>query len=115
MSKRMISRLLLVTTVGLLTIPVLAAAADEAPGQTLFVAQKCNTCHSVEKVGIEAKMKNPKMMGPDLTKVGEQHDAEWIQKFVKKEVQLHDKAHKATFKGTDEELQTIATWLVSLK
>jgi len=88
-----------------------AVAEGSSPGQDVFTAQKCNMCHSVSTVGIEAKMKSPKMMGPDLKGVGERHDAEWIGKFLHKEVQKDGADHKGSFKGTPEELETLIAWL----
>lgn len=90
------------------------AYAEESPGQATFIAQKCNTCHAVEAVGIEAKVKSEKMKGPDLSKAAERHDVEWLAKFIKKEVDLDDKLHSTEFKGTDEELKAIVEWLGTL-
>ena len=66
-------------TVASLTPGVTPAFAEDADaGQEIFLAQKCNTCHGVEAVGIEAKVKSEKMMGPDLTNVATERDAEWL-------------------------------------
>lgn len=88
--------------------------AEDAPGQAVFMAQKCNTCHSVEAVGIEAKMKSEKMKGPDLTDVASRHDAEWITKYLNKEVDIDGKKHSKGFTGTDEELQQLLDWFKSM-
>ena len=56
-------------------------------GQELFVAQKCNLCHAVSTVGIEAKTKSEKMMGPDL--VGIETDAATIIPYLKGETELN--------------------------
>jgi len=84
-------------------------AAEGGDGMTLFTAQKCNMCHSVASASIEAKTTSEKMRGPDLG--GITKEADWIAKFVKKEVQKDGADHKATFKGTDAELDAIITWL----
>ena len=90
------------------------AQAQDA-GQKAFEANKCSNCHSVEKVGIERKVKSEKMAGPDMSKVGDKHDAAWIVKFASREVQMDGKDHKSEYKGTKEDLQIIADWLASLK
>ena len=90
--------------------PAAVAAAD---GKAVFTAQKCNMCHSVAQAELTATMKSEKMKGPDLP--AESHDSKWLVSYLKREVQLNDKDHKKEFKGTDEEAQAIAAWLVELK
>jgi cytochrome c2 len=85
--------------------------ADCADGKALFEANKCNMCHAVKAAGIEAKVKSEKMMGPDLGGVSSRHEADWIIQFVKKEVQLEGKDHKGAFKGSDDDLKAMITWL----
>jgi mono/diheme cytochrome c family protein len=107
------------------TLPLLAAppgaylAAGEGaaapPGQQVFLAQKCNTCHAVASLGIEATTKSDKMKGPDLSTVGSERDAAFFAKFLKKEVPSSaGNPHKAPWKGTDADLQTLAGWLAGL-
>jgi mono/diheme cytochrome c family protein len=85
-------------------------ADDMSKGQEVFMAQKCNTCHSVEAAGIEAKIKG-KMAGPDLSKVTQERDAEWITGYLHKEVDLDGKKHGKQFTGSDEELKALIDWL----
>jgi len=94
-------------------VPVVARAQDA--GQKAFEAAKCNNCHSIEKLKMERKIQSEKMAGPDLSKVGDKHDAAWIVKFALREVQLEGKQHKNEYKGTKEDLQTIADWLAAMK
>jgi mono/diheme cytochrome c family protein len=90
-------------------------AAAPAPGQQVFLAQKCNTCHSVAALGIEATTKSEKMKGPDLSAVGSAHDAAFFAKFLRKEVpNTTGNTHKAPWKGTDVDLQTLTGWLAGL-
>ena len=89
------------------------AAADDAAAQKLFVDKKCNTCHSIESAKIEKKMASSK--APDLSDVGSTRNAEWISKWLKKEVDLEGKKHPSTWSGTPEELKTLSDWLGSLK
>jgi hypothetical protein len=107
------------------TLPLLAAppgarlAADEgsgAPGQQVFLAQKCNLCHSVSTADIVATTKSDKMKGPDLSEVGSRYDAAFFPKFLRKEVpNSAGNTHKNSWKGTDADLQTLVGWLTSLK
>jgi mono/diheme cytochrome c family protein len=93
----------------------LSAAASDDAGKTAFLAQKCNRCHSIEAHQIAATVKSETMRGPDLSTVGKKHDAAWIKQYVRKEVKLEDKDHKAKWEGSEEDLQRIADWLASLK
>ena len=89
------------------------AAADDAAAQKLFVDKKCNTCHSVESAKIVKKMASSK--APDLSDIGSTQNAEWISKWLKKEVDLEGKKHPSTWSGTPEDLKTLSDWLASLK
>jgi mono/diheme cytochrome c family protein len=92
----------------------IASADDTVPaGQKLFLEKKCNTCHSVESAKIEKKMASSK--APDLSDVGSTRDAEWITKWLNKEVELNGKKHMPTWSGTPEEQKTLVDWVASLK
>ena len=90
-------------------------AFDEPDGKQVFEDEKCNLCHDVSTVGIEAKTKSEKLKGPDLVNLAEVYEAEWIAKYVKKEADKEGKTHKKPFKGTDEELQALVDWLLEQK
>ena len=87
--------------------------ADEPAGKTIFTDSKCNACHSIESQQITKKMASSK--APDLSDVGSKHDAEWITKWLKKEVTQDDKKHPGTWNGKDEDLKTLSEWLATLK
>lgn len=90
-------------------------AALAADGKSIFEASKCVRCHSIESQGVAAKPKEGEEEDvKDLSKVGTEQSAEWIQKFLRKEETLDGKKHKQKFRGSDEDLQTLATWLASL-
>jgi mono/diheme cytochrome c family protein len=90
----------------------LAAAPVQAiDGKETFLAQKCNTCHSVSSAGIEATTKSEKMKGPDLVGVVQAHDPAWISDFVHRRIEKDGKKHSKEYKGTDEELAAIVDWL----
>jgi mono/diheme cytochrome c family protein len=97
-----------------LCVAALTAEAQDA-GKEAFLTSDCNRCHAVESHGIEATTKSKRLLGPDLSKIGESRDAAWLQKYIQKEVQANDKDHPVAWKGSDEDLKAIATWLASLK
>lgn len=91
-------------------------AAFAADAKELFVAGKCVRCHSVESQGIAATPKKGEEEDVhDLSKVGAERSAEWITKFLRKEETLDGKKHKQKYRGSDADLETLATWLASLK
>ncbi len=87
----------------------------ELDGKAIFLASKCNMCHSVPSVGIEAKVKSEKMKGPDISNATARFDADQLAKYMRKQLPLEGKDHKKEFKGTDEELEAIVGWLQQQK
>lgn len=100
----------LATTASLLT-PAQVADAASPDGHAIFVAQKCNLCHAVSSVGIAATSKSEKTAGPDLSTLAKPHDAAFVKEFLHKKVDLNGKKHLKEFKGTDEELTALISWL----
>jgi len=113
-----------------LVLPALAeeskkdgATPDTTPaGQQVFVAHECQMCHTVYSAGIgeppakDAKKEDEETEGPpDLSLAGTGRTAEWISLFLQKKEALNEKKHMLTFKGDDEELATLANWILTLK
>ena len=98
----------------LLAILYSGPASGATPdGKTLFLAQKCNMCHNVPAAGIERTTKSEKMAGPDLVNI--QVEAATLAKVLRRQEDVHGKKHAKEFKGTDEELNTVITWILSQK
>lgn len=106
------------------------AQEKKADGKDLFLAAKCNTCHSVTAAGIDKKKPTEaeaaeaakaekadkdEKKPPDLSSVGLDKKADWIAKFLTKKETLDGEKHKKLYKGTDEELKTLSAWLESQK
>ena len=92
----------------------LASAVAAADGKALFVEKKCNMCHSVDSQSIAKTSKT--MKGPDLSNASALvESADWAKSFLKREVKKDDKNHQREFTGTDEELNAIVDWLMTLK
>lgn len=89
-----------------------AAQGATAPdGKQIFLAQKCNLCHTVSSAGIEATTKSDKMKGPDLAGLAAKLDAKLITGFLKKTAEINGKKHGKLFTGSDEELAALISWL----
>jgi mono/diheme cytochrome c family protein len=94
--------------------PAVAAAA--APdGKAIFLAQKCNLCHTVSAAGIERQTKSDKVAGPDLTTATAKHDKAFLEKFLLKQETIDGKKHGKEWKGTPQELDAVIDWLKQAK
>lgn len=102
----------------LLTLLVLVAASSGSAGaaepKELFMTHKCNLCHAVEAVGIEAKVKSEKMKGPELSGYAAT-DTDSLEAFLRKEETLNETEHKRAYEGSREELDQLLKWLAELK
>ncbi|HYX23835.1 MAG TPA: cytochrome c [Thermoanaerobaculia bacterium] len=91
--------------------PASGAAAPD--GKTIFLAQKCNMCHNVPAARIERTVKSEKMAGPDLVNI--KVDAATLGKVLRRQADVNGKKHPKEFKGTDEELNAVVSWILSQK
>ncbi len=103
-------------TLGLLALFALwqQPAAAGPDGKALFLAQKCNLCHSVSTQEITATTSSEKMKGPDLVNL-DKTDAAWLAKFLTKQEKKDGKAHPKEFKGSEEELKALVAWIQAQK
>jgi hypothetical protein len=97
-----------------------AGGAKVADGKPVFVKYKCRSCHSIEAQGITKKAladeaEESGSKPPDLSGVGVERKADWIAAFLLKKEKLDGKLHEKKFRGTDAELQKLATWLGTLQ
>jgi cytochrome c5 len=90
----------------------MSQAEEELDAKKIFEDNKCNLCHSIEVEGIEAKKKSDKY--PDLSKMSADHDAELLAKYLHKDEKINDKKHPMPFKGSDEEMTALITWMKEL-
>ena len=88
--------------------PQVAMAGSESPGARIFLAQSCNTCHSIQGSGGS--------LAPDLTHEGSRQTRDWIL------AQINDpRCHKAdsvmpSFKQLpDTEKAELADYLAGMK
>jgi cytochrome c5 len=98
----------------LLAILYSGPASGAAPdGKTLFLAQKCNMCHNVPAAGIERTVKSEKMAGPDLVNL--KVEAATLAKVLRRQEEVNGKKHPKELKGSDEEVNSVITWILSQK
>jgi hypothetical protein len=89
-------------------------AQTEPAGKALFLAQKCDLCHSVAGAGIAATTKAEKLKGPDLSALVPEDPAA-LESYLRLQGELRGKKHKKEFKGTQAELEAILAWLKEQK
>jgi len=116
--------------------------AETRTGKQIFLNHKCNKCHAISVEGIlktkkkksaSASKSKPKKKSigfdddfggsahkkkgaPDLSGVGNRHEADWMKQWLKKKIRKDNgKKHKKTFKGSDEDFETLIQYLVGLK
>jgi len=82
-----------------------------ADAKKIFETQKCNACHTVAVAGITSKKKD----AVDLSTIGSTNKADFLAKYLKKEVKVKDNLHKVSFKGEDKDLNVLTAWLETLK
>jgi mono/diheme cytochrome c family protein len=113
MRKPFLFILLLAAGVGLLAslaTPPTVSAQETLDGKQLFLREKCNLCHAVGKAGIAATVKSEKMQGPDLSKVTDRKPA-LLTDYLRQKTEIDGTKHKKAFKGSDEELGALVSWL----
>jgi cytochrome c551/c552 len=83
--------------------------ASAADGKALFLAQKCDMCHSVPTAGITAKTKSEKVKGPDIVNL--KSDAGTLTKLL---MGQGAKKHKAA-SVPEADMKTLVSWLLAQK
>lgn len=78
----------------------------------LFKDKKCNSCHSIDVIGIPKT--NEKSKAPDLSNIADK-GPEFLTKYMMKEADNNGKKHGISWKGTEEELNAIVGWLIAIK
>jgi cytochrome c2 len=76
-------------------------------GKKAYNEMKCSMCHKIDGVGGK--------IGPELLGVGSRKDAQWMKGFLKDPKSVIPDTKQPPFKGTDEQLEAIVTYLGSLK
>jgi cytochrome c oxidase subunit 2 len=83
------------------------AAADPAPGEKIYSAKRCAACHVIQGKGGK--------LGPPLSDIASKRDAQWLKTFLKDPKAINPESKMSPFKGTDEELESLAAYLLTLK
>ena len=95
--------------------------AEVPAGQQVFAVSKCTMCHTVYSAGIgeepktEEEKEAAKSRPPDLSLAGTGRTAEWLKGFLHQKEMLHEKQHMMAFSGTDDDLNTLVGWILTLK
>jgi cbb3-type cytochrome oxidase cytochrome c subunit len=117
---RIIAMMAIALCAAMLSGRAFAEEADKAPqGKELFTKYKCQGCHSVDAAAVKRTKpvsKTAKHKPPDLSKVGDTRGHEWIEGWLDKTEKIEGRVHPTLkFKGTKDEKEAIAAWLVAMK
>lgn len=106
-------------TILMLSSKAYGQEAKPADGKAVFLSFKCESCHAIKSMAIEAKKAEGEdagdNKGSDLSGVGLKRDADFIVKYLQKLEAIEGKKHMKKFKGTEDELKMLASWLAELK
>ena len=103
----LILTILLVALVFRSVIPSAQAAADPALGEKIYSAKRCGACHVIQGKGGK--------LGPPLSDIASKRDAQWLKTFLKTPKAINPESKMSPFKGTDEELEALIAYLLTLK
>lgn len=84
-----------------------ADSAKIAKGERVYAEKQCGMCHTINGKGGKS--------GGDLTRVGAARDADWLKQFTRTPKSVMPNARMPAFKGTDEELDAVVAYMLSLK
>ena len=108
-------KLLMTGVAFLMAITLVPTEALADVGKDVFLALKCNKCHTVKSQGIE--LIKPKKKFSNIGKTT--HDAAWLKgglgKTITKTKGDKEVKHKSKFKGTPAQMNTVIKWLLKLK
>ncbi|MBI3329089.1 MAG: cytochrome c, partial [Nitrospinae bacterium] len=76
-------------------------------GKKLFIEQGCYGCHMVGKMGTP--------IAPDLSEVGSRYPESYLVRWLRDPSQTKPTAHMPKIALTEEEIQALASYLVSLR
>lgn len=105
----------------LLVATTAGAAADPAKGKQIFLDAKCNKCHAVASQKIEAVAEEGDeaeegAKPPDLSNAGADFKkAADVEAWITKKSERDGKKHRATFRGSADDLGSLAAWIMTLK
>lgn len=111
MKNIMLYLLFIISIVALFGFVFSMAQENEPGGQKIFLNSKCTACHSVVSAGITSNNKN----AVDLSNAGKNYKTDFMIRYLNKEEKINGNLHKIVFKGSSEDLNTLAGWLISLK
>lgn len=116
-------------TLVLMGVFLTAAIAEDAKkpaldGKTMFLDQKCESCHAIASLKIEKKASaaketadagSKKKEPPDLSDIGSKVKADWLGQYLMKTADREGVKHMKKFKGNADSLKVMVDWLMTLK
>ncbi|MCX7908997.1 MAG: hypothetical protein N2560_05710 [Ignavibacteria bacterium] len=88
---------------------------DVEKAKTKYLEAKCNQCHAHSDFGIESKNKSPNNKAPDFSKIKIEYDKSFLIKYLNKEEAINNKKHPVAYKGSEEDLELLMSFLLLKK
>jgi cytochrome c2 len=88
-------------------LPSAQAAGEAALGEKVYSAKRCGACHVIKGKGGK--------LGPHLSDIASKRDEQWLKAFLKDPKAINPESKMSRFKGTDEELEALVAYLLTLK
>ncbi|MFP4369840.1 MAG: c-type cytochrome [Candidatus Kapaibacterium sp.] len=89
-----------------------STAKETENPKKIFEDNKCELCHSIKAADIEAKKKSDK--NPDLSVMSADHEMALLKDYLNKKAEINNKKHPLPFRGSDDDLETLISWLKEL-
>lgn len=87
---------------------IVHVAGQESPGETLFKAHGCSSCHSIGGIGGH--------IGPDLTHVGSRRSKQWIEEQLEDPRSHNPNSIMPSFKDlSHKDIEDLVNYLAELK
>ncbi len=88
----------------------LRAEDAKKDGKAIFIASKCDKCHTLDAAGIKIAPKKT-----DLTGIVAKLSADKMGPYLMKESDANGKKHIMKFNGSKEDLTMLTKWIASFK
>jgi cytochrome c2 len=102
--------MLVLAAVALFAFANLQAGEGKKDGKEIFIAAKCDKCHTLDAAGIKIAPKKT-----DLSGIVAKLPADKMDKYLLKETDANGKKHMVKFMGPKEDLAVMVKWITSFK
>ncbi len=106
----MMKRIIIALVISFMSMAIgfqVGEASELETGKQLYAKKRCRLCHAIEGKGGR--------MAADLSHVGSERDREWLSTFLKNPKKVLPGAKMMAVRGTEAELSSLVSYLLSQK